>query len=113
LITLYNLNEIKHLNILPTTQDRHLIERVEGFPKLDEPIKKNFPEILLATMTLFYRQYGYLRSLPAAARAAKDDHIKEIKAKAASLVSFSGMIQLRMPLDIHSRLLKMEVSMQS
>lgn len=100
--------------------------KVQEFLTLSEDIKKNVPTILLATMTILQTQYRELRSnvqspvqrfglnesLLNTSSAQREEGIKEIREKARTLITFAGMVPYRMPADINSRLVQMEVLMK-
>lgn len=100
--------------------------KVQEFLSLSEDIKKNIPSILLSTMTILHSQYKELRSsvqspihrfglnesLNSTSSAQREEMVKEIREKARTLITFAGMVPYRMPADINSRLVQMEVLMK-
>jgi len=68
-------------------------------------------------MTLLERIYRFNKSVKPKmqdeSRKFAEKEIEIIKLQAQVLVSFSGMIQFRLPLDVHSRLLRIQVSICS
>jgi len=96
-----------HLGIIPT--EVILIEsRVEAFKSLDHCIKRNFADLLLATMDILYRIYTQLKSNPNS-DGGRELRIRELKNRAKVLVTFSGMLPFRLPGDTNAQLIKLEV----
>jgi nuclear pore complex protein Nup93 len=95
-------------------------EKVEAFRYLHEVIRRNFGEILLATMALLYALYNQLKKaqplrgvnlVSATGDQARDQEMDALRSKARAVVTFAGRIQYKMPGDINSRLLRYEVLM--
>jgi hypothetical protein len=51
------------LDLIPT-DNKSMEIKVTAFNNLDNAIKTNFSEILLATMDIYYKLYGDLKSTP-------------------------------------------------
>lgn len=89
------LDTIQKLKLLPFTLSEVEVKARE-FNKYPEEIRRNISDILLATMNMLYTTYKEQPSL-------------EIRQKAKALITFSGMIQYRMPCDAIARLIELEV----
>lgn len=100
--------------------------KVQEFMTLSEDIKKNIPTVLLASMTILQAQYRELRSsvqspvqrfglndsLLNTSGAQREELVKDIREKARAIITFAGMVPYRMPADVNSRLVQMEVLMK-
>ena len=89
------LDTIHKLKLLPFNQSEVEVKSRE-FNKYPEDIRRNISDILLATMNMLHTTYKEQPSL-------------EIRQKAKALITFSGMIQYRMPCDAIARLIELEV----
>lgn len=89
------LDIIQKLKLLPFTLSEVEVKARE-FNKYPEEIRRNISEILLATMNMLYTTY-------------KEQPSVDIRQKAKALITFSGMIQYRMPCDAVARLIELEV----
>lgn len=120
------LDTIEKLQVIPL-KISEVDSKVQEFITLTEDIKKNIPTILLATMTILQSQYKEVRSnvqspvsqrfglnesLNHSSSVQREESIKEIREKARALITFAGMVPYRMPADINSRLVQMEVLMK-
>jgi len=91
------LDTIDKVKVVPLKQS-DIDYQVSGFKLLDDSIRRNVPDILLAVMTILHNQYK------------KQPH-PSIRDKARSLITYAGMIPYRLPGDTTSRLVQMEVLM--
>jgi nuclear pore complex protein Nup93 len=89
------LDTIYKLKILPATQ-KEVEVKSRQFNRYPVEIRLNIPDILMATMNMLYASYKEQPSL-------------EVKDKAKALITFSGMIQYRLPSDAIARMLELEV----
>lgn len=89
------LDTIQKLKLLPFSQGEVEVKARE-FNKYPEEIRRNISDILLATMNMLYTLY-------------REQPNPEVRQKAKALISFSGMIQYRMPCDAITRLIELEV----
>lgn len=89
------LDTIQKLKLLPFTLSEVEV-KARDFNKYPEEIRRNISDILLATMNMLYITY-------------KEQPSHDIKQKAKALITFSGMIQYRMPCDAIARLIELEV----
>lgn len=89
------LETIQKLKLLPFTLSEVEVKS-RDFNKYPEEIRRNISEILLATMNMLHATY-------------KEQGSYEIKQKAKALITFSGMIQYRMPCEAIARLIELEV----
>lgn len=102
------LEIISNMNLIPTKREE-IEDKVVSFHNLSDSIKRNFPDILLATVHSCYALYIQLN------QEKMDDSKKQffdnLKLHVQSLVSFAGMLQYRMPQDVHIELAKIEANM--
>jgi len=91
------LDTIEKVKIIPLQQSE-IDYLVSEFKLLDDCIRRNIPDILLAVMTILHSQY-------------KSHPHPSIRDKARSLITYAGMIPYRLPGDTTSRLVQMEVLM--
>jgi hypothetical protein len=64
---------MENLDLLPL--DAHSLDKkVETFKLLDQTVKRNIPDILLATMDLLYKLYGNIKSSFASLPVASPQH---------------------------------------
>lgn len=89
------LDTIYKLKLLPATQ-KEVDVKSSQFSRYPVEIRLNIPDILMATMNMLYASYKEQPSL-------------EVKDKAKALITFSGMIQYRLPSDAIARMLELEV----
>lgn len=89
------LDTIQKLKLLPFMLSEVEVKTRE-FNKYPEEIRRNIADILLATMNMLYTTY-------------KEQPNQEIRQKAKALITFSGIIQYRMPCDAIARLIELEV----
>jgi nuclear pore complex protein Nup93 len=103
------LDTMKTLNIIPF-HTKEIEEKVNNFKKLNEAVRRNFAEILVATMTCLYKLYSKLKA-ELSVDPSREQLMKELQAESKAVVMFSGMVQFRMSSDVHSKLLRLEVYM--
>lgn len=89
------LDTIQKLKLLPFTLSEVEVKTRE-FNNYPEEIRRNISDILLSTMNMLYTTY-------------KEQPSVEIRQKAKALITFSGMIQYKMPSDAIARLIELEV----
>lgn len=114
------LDTIKHLKLLPFSSEE-VTHRVNGFKSLSEEIRRNMPDILLATMTLLHKKFQQTRSasvqspVPGQRVGVKDGgketFLNYLRSQAKVLIMFAGMLPYRLPGDVNARLVQMEVLM--
>lgn len=102
------LDVIAELGLLPF--DHSQIESCSAtFKTIADSVRKNFAEIILATMTCLYRMFVILKE--EGLNAEREAFLRSLKSKARALVTFTGLINFRMPADTQTRLVRMEASM--
>ncbi|KAK7115279.1 hypothetical protein V1264_001179 [Littorina saxatilis] len=113
------LDTVKQLKLLPFKPDE-VEHRVNGFKNFTDEIRRNMPDILLATMTLLHNKYTQTRSSsvhsPVPGQAGIKDGGKEtflnyLRSQAKTLIMFAGMLPYRLPGDVNARLVQIEVLM--
>ncbi|XP_058967670.1 nuclear pore complex protein Nup93 [Pocillopora verrucosa] len=96
-------------------------ERVTAFRQYNDEIRRNLPDVLLATMNILYTKYRNARGsgqspLTGSQRNLRDDGGQErfrdiLRRQARALITFAGLIPYRLPGDTNARLVQMEVLM--
>ena len=94
------------------------------FRVLVDEVRRNVPDVLLATMTILFSNYKQVKAsakTPFAAAAAstsgitsdggREKHLTQLREQAKAVITFAGMIPYRMPGDTNARLVQMEVQM--
>eukprot|EP00088_Acartia_fossae_P030106 TRINITY_DN31070_c0_g1_i1.p1 TRINITY_DN31070_c0_g1~~TRINITY_DN31070_c0_g1_i1.p1 ORF type:complete len:556 (-),score=108.67 TRINITY_DN31070_c0_g1_i1:128-1717(-) len=89
------LDTIDKIKLIPLRQ-ADVDHRVSGFRVLEDGVRRNIPDILLATMTILHNQY-------------QDQAHQSIREKARALITYAGMIPYKLPGDTSARLVQMEV----
>jgi len=118
---LYNdaLDTIVRLNILPF-RNVDIKLKINQFAQLSEEIRRNIPEILIATMNILYHQYKEARanaSQPISKfglineNSNEEKLCNEIRQKGKTLITYAGMVNYRMPGDTSAKLVQLEVLM--
>ena len=88
---------------------------VACFRMLSDEVRRNIPDILLATMNILFTKYKESKS-SAPSRGINQDggrqrHQELLREQAKAIITFAGMIPYRMPGDTNARLVQMEVLM--
>ncbi|XP_014207359.1 nuclear pore complex protein Nup93 [Copidosoma floridanum] len=86
-------------------------ERVTAFRRVSPEVTGTLADVLLATMTILYRQYQKLRSSEPGDEIAREQQLTDLRNQARALTSFAGTIPYRMPNDTNARLVQMEILM--
>ncbi len=88
---------------------------VSTFRVLQEEVRRNIPDVLLATMNVLFAQYKQTKGATPGRGAGQDGgrqrHLESLRDKARALITYAGMIPYRMPGDANARLVQMEVLM--
>ena len=111
-----HLQTITALNILPfRSVDIKL--KINQFAQFSEEIRRNIPEILIATMYILYEQYKEAKTaVPQQIskfglineNSNEEKLCAEIRQKAKSLITFCGMVNYRMPGDTSAKMVQLE-----
>ncbi|TPX38061.1 hypothetical protein SmJEL517_g00295 [Synchytrium microbalum] len=100
------------LRILPTTPDvTSTQQKAEQAKALDASIMKSFAYIILHTMGCLYLLYTAAVS-QMYVDAAREERIREFKARSKAIALFTGVLQFRMAADAYSRLMRFVVYME-
>ena len=80
--------------------------------QVDE-VRRNIPDILLATMNILFNNYKTSKSGSGggANDGGKEKYLMQLREQAKAIITFAGMIPYRMPGDTNARLVQMEVLM--
>lgn len=89
------LDTIQKLKLLPMSTSEVEVKSRE-FNNYPAEIRRNISDILLATMNMLHSTY-------------KEQPSVEIRMKAKALITFSGILQYKMPPDVITRLIELEV----
>ncbi|KAF7493076.1 Nuclear pore complex protein Nup93 [Sarcoptes scabiei] len=113
------LDTITKLNILPF-RSSEIDAKVNTFAQYPEEIRRNIPDLLLATMDILCSQYKEIKtSVPKVINkfgfigdaSNKEQLCLDLRMKAKSLITFAGMVPYRMPGDVNAKLIQLESSM--
>ena len=100
------LGVIDKLDLLPREMGQ-LNEKVRMFRDLDETVKRNCSNILLAYMTIIYKLFSELKT--AGNSVQQQPQMAELRARSEALTSYVAMIPYRLNGDVNARLLRMAV----
>lgn len=111
------LDVMRKLKLIPLKNDM-VEERVASFRQYNDEIRRNFPDVLLATMNILYENYRKTRGsgLSPLVESQRDDGGQEkyreiLRHQARALITFAGLIPYRLPGDTNARLVQLEVLM--
>eukprot|EP00771_Trimastix_marina_P001035 gnl/Trimastix_PCT/2080.p1 GENE.gnl/Trimastix_PCT/2080~~gnl/Trimastix_PCT/2080.p1 ORF type:complete len:831 (+),score=254.74 gnl/Trimastix_PCT/2080:24-2516(+) len=106
------LSTVASLHVLPLTGPS-IDASVETFGSLDDAVRRNIPELLLATMSCLYKLYTALKVRTRGAPSSAPNHqmMDELRLRAQGLVTFAGSIQYPLPGDTNAQLIRMSVLM--
>jgi len=100
---------MQQLRLLPFSP-AEIQDSLKRFEELDESVQRNFGLILLATMTSLAKVSETYRAVPQLNTPGKGTIIQQ-REQAKALITFAGKNQYRLPQDIYSKLLRLEVLM--
>ncbi|EZA58757.1 hypothetical protein DMN91_008762 [Ooceraea biroi] len=86
-------------------------ERVNALRRVSPEVAGTLADVLLATMTILYRQYQKLRSVEPGDEIAREQQLHDLREQARALTSFAGTLPYRMPNETNSKLVQMEILM--
>ncbi|XP_076633557.1 nuclear pore complex protein Nup93 [Colletes latitarsis] len=86
-------------------------ERVDALRRVSPEVAGTLADVLLATMTILYRQYQKLRSTEPGDEEARKQQLLDLRKQARALTSFAGTLPYRMPNETNSKLVQMEILM--
>lgn len=86
-------------------------ERVNAIRRVPPEVAGTLADVLLATMTILYRQYQKLRSMEPGDEEARKQQLLDLREQARALTSFAGTLPYRMPNETNSKLVQMEILM--
>ncbi|XP_017780537.1 PREDICTED: nuclear pore complex protein Nup93-like [Nicrophorus vespilloides] len=105
---------LSDIKLIPM-QASELDERVNSFKCVNVDVCKIMPDILLATMNIYFSQYQKIKDNEYVPNRFSDFSIEKqlvvIREQAKVLTNFTGMLPYRMPGDTNSRLVQMEILM--
>lgn len=86
-------------------------ERVTALRRVSPEVAGTLSDVLLATMTMLYRQYQKLRLAEPGDECAREQQLRDLREQARALTSFAGTLPYRMPNETNSKLVQMEILM--
>ncbi|CAK9828479.1 Nuclear pore complex protein Nup93 [Anthophora retusa] len=86
-------------------------ERVNALRRVSPEVAGTLADVLLATMTILYRQYQKLKSMEPGDEEARKQQLLDLREQARALTSFAGTLPYRMPNETNSKLVQMEILM--
>lgn len=86
-------------------------DRVTALRRVSAEVAGTLADVLLATMTILYRQYQKLRSVKPGDEVAREQQLLNLREQARALTSFAGTLPYRMPNETNSKLVQMEILM--
>ncbi|CAB0044628.1 unnamed protein product [Trichogramma brassicae] len=104
------LRTIAESKLLPLNV-REVDERVTALKHVSPEVSGTLADVLLATMTILYRQYQKLKSSDPGDEIAREQQLKDLRQQARALTSFAGTLPYRMPNETNSKLVQMEILM--
>jgi len=112
------LDTIKSLKLLPF-DNQDVEHKVTVFSTYSEEVRRNFPDVLLATMNILYSEYKKSKQSISSNQESRfvngspgqEKYIGYLRTQASALITFAGMIPYRMPGDTNARLVQIEVLM--
>ncbi|KAI4486446.1 hypothetical protein M0804_005816 [Polistes exclamans] len=104
------LRTIAESEILPL-HVKDVDERVTALRRVSPEVAGTLTDVLLATMTILYRQYQKLRSMEPGDEIAREQQFRDLRHQARALTSFAGTLPYRMPNETNSKLVQMEILM--
>ncbi|XP_053999246.1 nuclear pore complex protein Nup93-like [Hylaeus anthracinus] len=104
------LRTIAESELLPL-HVKEVDERVNALRRVSPEVAGTLADVLLATMTILYRQYQKLRSMEPGDEEARKQQLLDLREQARALTSFAGTLPYRMPNETNSKLVQMEILM--
>ncbi|KAG1675940.1 Nuclear pore complex protein Nup93 [Nymphon striatum] len=101
-------------------QEEEVEERVNNFRHLPDEVRRNLPDVLLATMNILYTKYTAAKNSKidqhpgtsfVSDEGPHDMSVDHYRKRARALITFAGMIPYRMPGDTNASLVQLEVLM--
>lgn len=104
------LQTIADSKILPL-HVKDVAERVNALRRVSAEVASTFADVLLATMTILYRQYQKLRAAEPGDEIAREQQLHDLREQARALTNFAGTLPYRMPNETNGKLVQMEILM--
>lgn len=110
-IATFNLFQtIVDSKLLPL-DEKEVAERVTALRRVSPEVIGTLADVLLATMSILYKQYQKMRSVEPSDEIARDQLLQDLRKQARALTNFAGTLPYRMPNETNSRLVQMEILM--
>lgn len=84
---------------------------VNALRRVSSEVTGTLADVLLATMTILYREYQKLRSTEPGDEEARKQQLLDLREQARALTSFAGTFPYRLPNETNSKLVQMEILM--
>lgn len=107
----YLLSQVEELDLLPFTGGQSTRRKAQEFTTLNDNIMKCIPNLLLMTMTSISKLIHSLRESNFASDP-RTQQILALKTVAKNCMIYAGMIQYKMPREVYSMLIKLDVSLE-
>lgn len=108
------LKTLSDLQLVPLRL-QEVDERVKTFKNYNADVCKVIPDVLLAAMNMLFAQYqkvkGNTEYIPRFHDESLEQQLRHLREQAKSITNFTGMLPYRMPGDMNSRLIQMEILM--
>ncbi|XP_026668793.1 nuclear pore complex protein Nup93-like isoform X2 [Ceratina calcarata] len=104
------LRTIAESRLLPL-HIKEVDERVNALRRVPPEVSGTLADVLLATMTILYRQHLKLRSMEPGDEETRKQQLIDLREQARALTSFAGTLPYRMPNETNSKLVQMEILM--
>jgi len=105
------LDQIRSINIVPFSSEE-VEEKKHNYSKLDEVIKRNYGEIIIATMETLHGLYRSTTSSMSHQDPAKDKNLQLLRSQARYLLNFAGELSYNLPVDVTNRLVRLGLLMK-
>ncbi|KAK0531229.1 nuclear pore complex subunit [Tilletia horrida] len=104
------LERMEALNLIPlVAQDVSVIPRkAEEFKSVDESISRNLSDLLIITMKIIHQLHQTLKDSPYG-DASRQQRMLDLRNKARNLMTWAGMLRLRMSNETYSQLTRLDV----
>ncbi|KAL3233616.1 Nucleoporin NIC96 [Nakaseomyces bracarensis] len=107
----YLLSQVEDLDILPFTGGQTIRRKAQEFSTLNANIMKCIPNLLVMTMTSISKLIHSLRE-SSFASVSIAQQISSLKTVAKNCMIYAGMIQYKMPREVYSVLIDLDVSLE-
>lgn len=103
------MDKIKALDLIPIVTENDISKiraYIKEFNSADESIMKNIPNLLIIEMACLQNMIGYMTYV-----GVDEDKVHELKQISKNCMIFAGLIKLRMPREMYSVLINLEINL--